>query len=191
MENVDSELSENRLIDFITEERAKALSFVKKIFSMEDDDAEDVVQESSIALFKNIKQGKLINLTSTLSTYFLSICKRQALKHKDKKSRIISFDDKVENTQKDEYSESKIDEILNFGESSITNEQKSFMHQIVQDLPKPCEDILWYYYGDDLDMQTIADLLEYKNADTVKSTKSRCMSKLKERFSKMKEDFYD
>ena len=191
MENIDSEISENRLIDFITDERAKALSFVKKNFSMENDDAEDVVQESYMALFKNIKQGKLVNLTSTLSTYFLSICWRQGLKHKGKKARVISFDEKFENTQKDEYSESKIDEILNFGESSITNEQKSFMHQIVQDLPKPCEDILWYYYGDDLDMQTIADLLEYKNADTVKSTKSRCMSKLKERFSKMKEDFYD
>lgn len=60
------------------------------------------------------------------------------------------------------------------------------MRDLVQNLPKPCDDILWYYYGDNLDMQTIADLLEYKNSTTVKSTKHRCMSKLKEKFDLIK-----
>lgn len=191
MGNANPNLSENKLIDFIEKEKAKAVSFLKKNYYLEDYDAEDVFQESSLALFNNIKRGKLVKLTSTLSTYFLTICKNQAKKQLAKKSKVVSFDSTIENTQKDEYSQGKIDELLNFGESSITKEQKDLMHQIVQDLPMPCEDILWYYYRDNFDMQMIADLLDYKNADTVKSTKSRCMSKLKALFNKSKEDFYD
>ena len=53
------------------------------------------------------------------------------------------------------------------------------------------EDILWLYYGDNLDMATIAKMLDYSSPDSVKTTKSRCMSKLKARFMKIKEDFYD
>ena len=189
MEN-ETRLSEDILIEFIEGERKKAVPFLIKNFSLEDEDAQDVFQESSLALFKNIKQGKLVKLTSTLSTYFISICKNQAKKRLQKDSKTISFEATINNTTKDEYSENKIDEILSFGESGITKEQKELMRKIVQDLPYPCEDILWYYYGDGINMKTIADLLDYKNAETVKSTKTRCMSKLKNKFNKMKEEFY-
>lgn len=65
------------------------------------------------------------------------------------------------------------------------------MRDLVQELPKPCDDILWYFYGDNLSLQTIADLLDYNNANSVKTTKSRCMSKLKEKFDQIKSEFYD
>ena len=97
----------------------------------------------------------------------------------------------IELKQKDEYNDSKIDELLGFGEENITDEQKNIMRDLVQNLPKPCDDILWYFYGDNLDMQTIADMLNYKGADSVKTTKSRCMSKLKEKFNQIKNDFYE
>ena len=53
---------------FIAEERNKVLSYLRKKFSLSDDDLNDIYQESSVALFLNIQEGKLTNLTCTLST---------------------------------------------------------------------------------------------------------------------------
>jgi RNA polymerase sigma factor (sigma-70 family) len=178
------------LAAFLEKEGGKARSFLIKTYSLNKGDLDDVMQDSVLALFKNIKSGKLVKLTSTLSTYFLQICINQTLNRKRKSAKVVQFSEAVEATQKDEYSSEKINELLEFGDSGITNEQKEMMREIVQDLPKPCDDILWYYYGDNLDMKTIAKLLDYGSADSVKTTKSRCMSKLKERFMKIKEDFY-
>lgn len=178
------------VIEVISKERTKALCYLYRVYSLDDDSANDVFQESSLALYKNLQDGKLVDLKSTLSTYFLQICINQARKELSKKRKTIPLND-ITLKQKDEYCDNKIDELLGFGEESITNEQKNMMREIVQNLPKPCDDILWYFYGDNLDMQTIADILDYKNADTVKSTKSRCMSKLKNKFNQVKGEFYD
>ena len=67
-------LQNTELNRFITDERNKVLAYLRKTFSVSDDDLSDIYQESSVALFMNIREGKLSNLTSTLSTYFLRIC---------------------------------------------------------------------------------------------------------------------
>lgn len=187
--STDNSIKLSAIGSFIEHEREKAICFLVKRYSVSENDAEDIVQDSSLALFNNIKDGKLVKLTSTLSTYFLQICINQTRDFKKKKT-FVSFNETFEVTQKDEYSESKIDELLGFGESGITSEQKSIMQDLVQNLPKPCDEILWYYYGDNLDLKTIAQLLNYSSADTAKTTKSRCMSKLKAQFIKKKDEFY-
>ena len=180
------------IVSFLEKEgHPQARSFLLKTYSFSEQDLEDVIQDSTFALFKNIKEGKLVTLTCKLTTYFIQICVNQALSKKRKNQKNAQFTEAVEMTQKDEYSSEKIDELLDMGDDGITAEQKQMMRDIVQDLPKPCEDILWLYYGDNLDMATIAKMLDYSSPDSVKTTKSRCMSKLKARFMKIKEDFYD
>ena len=49
----------------------------------------------------------------------------------------------------------------------------------------------WAYYGDDLSMKEIADIIGFNGADSVKSKKSQCMSKLKERFTRIIKSFYE
>ncbi len=177
---------------FLRKERSKVISYLERNFSLSGpEDADDIFQNSSIAFFKNIKEGKLVTLTSTLSTYFLQICINQAKKTYHRNKKVVNFDPDKDIKQENEFDDAKITELLQFGEDNITDEQKNMMRDLVQNLPKPCDDILWYYYGDNLDMQTIADLLEYKNSTTVKSTKHRCMSKLKEKFDLIKNDFYE
>ena len=70
-------LQNTELNRFIADERDKVLAYLRKTFSFSDDDLSDIYQESSVALFINIRDGKLSNLTSTLSTYFLRICINQ------------------------------------------------------------------------------------------------------------------
>jgi DNA-directed RNA polymerase specialized sigma subunit len=48
-----------------------------------------------------------------------------------------------------------------------------------------CKQILTLFYYDKKSMEEIAQELGYKNADTVKSKKNRCISQISERITKM------
>ena len=65
---------------FISGEKGKILTYLRKNYSVSDDDIDDIFQESSMALFLNIRDGKLSNLTSSLGTYFMKVCINQTLK---------------------------------------------------------------------------------------------------------------
>lgn len=175
---------------FFEEQRNKTLVVLHNRLALSLDDAEDIYQEACITLYQNIQSGKLVALTSSLSTYFTAICMNKGRKLLDRKPNSISFERAVENTEGDEYSTSQIETILGLGDG-ITAEQRAVMREIVQDLPSPCEEILWSYYGDGLQMKEIAELIGFKGPDSVKSKKSQCMSKLKERFMRIIREFYE
>lgn len=64
---------------FASEQWVRTLGFLRKHFNLSDDDCKDVFQESFIILYDQICAGKLDELTSSLSTYFLAICRNKAL----------------------------------------------------------------------------------------------------------------
>lgn len=175
---------------FFEEQRNKTLVVLHNRLALSLDDAEDIYQEACITLYQNIQSGKLVALTSSLSIYFTAICMNKGRKLLDRQPDSISFERAVENTEGDEYSTSQIETILGLGDG-ITAEQRAVMREIVQDLPSPCEEILWSYYGDGLQMKEIAELIGFKGPDSVKSKKSQCMSKLKERFMRIIREFYE
>lgn len=185
------EIPDDKVLNlFFEEQRSKILVILKNRLALSSDDAEDIYQEACIALYQNIQSGKLTELTSSLSTYFTSICLNKGKKLVDRRPDTISFDGAIENTEGDEYSTAQIEMILGLGDG-ISPEQRSTMRDIVQDLPSPCEEILWSYYGDGLQMKEIADLIGFNGPDSVKSKKSQCMSKLKERFMRIIKEFYE
>jgi DNA-directed RNA polymerase specialized sigma24 family protein len=64
---------------FFTKEKRKTVALLRDRYNLSHESAEDVYQDSCIALFQNIKNGKLVSLTSSLSTYFTQICILQTL----------------------------------------------------------------------------------------------------------------
>ena len=64
-------IQDERLLgQFFEKERSKVLLVVRNRMSISSEDAEDIYQDASIALFNNIQKGKLKMLTCSLSTYF-------------------------------------------------------------------------------------------------------------------------
>ena len=169
-------ITDERLLGrFMQEQRRKNIALMTKRYSMSNDDAEDVYQEACIALFKNIKDGKLVELTSTLSTYFTKICVFQSLKKiRDVKSA-YSIDDR-------QYSSENVDFLLGMNEESISSEQQEAMANIVNHMPPPCDIILWSFYYENMSMAEIALLINFNGADSVKAKKSQCMTKLKNQY---------
>lgn len=184
-------ISDDKLLgQFFDKERHKILLVLKNRLSVSADDAEDIYQDACIALYDNIRRGKLKTLTCSLSTYFTQICLNRAYNFVNRGQSTTSFNEMLDNAQYDEYSLAQLEAVLGLGDG-LSQEQTEMMRDIVQDLPYPCEDILWAYYGDDLSMKEIADVIGFSSADSVKSKKSQCMSKLKERFTRIINSFYE
>mgnify|MGYP004446306215 CR=1 FL=1 len=169
---------------FMQEQRKKNISLMTRHYSMSTDDAEDIYQDACIALFKNIKDGKLVDLSAQLSTYFTQICVFQSLKQIRDYKRMVSIND-------GQYDSEKVEELLGFGEPEITIEQQDSMADIINHMPPPCNVILWSFYYENLSMAAIAHLVNFNGADSVKAKKSQCMSKLKKEYSnRIKDVFY-
>ena len=70
---------------FISGEKGKIQTYLRKNYSVSDNDIDDIFQEASVALFLNVRDGKLTSLTSSLGTYFMKVCINQTLKFIGKK----------------------------------------------------------------------------------------------------------
>ena len=62
------------------------------------------------------------------------------------------------------------------------------METIVNHMPPPCNVILWSYYYDNMSMTEIANVIDFKNSDSVKAKKAQCMKQLKDKFSNLIKD---
>lgn len=159
---------------FFSQERRKIIAFLCGKYNLSKEEAEDIYQDSCLALFLNIKKGKLVSLTSSLSTYFAKICIFQTLKKKRDIIPTVNLDDI-------HYNPSKLEFLLE--EQNFSVKQQEIMEYIVTHLPEPCDKILWSYYYDNRCMSDIAKIVGFKNADSVKAKKSQCIRKLRNRFT--------
>ena len=94
MKTINIPHTQRELNKFAAEQWEKTLAFLQGHFSLSRTDCEDVFQESFIILYQNIIDGKLDNITSSLSTYFNAICRNKAyelLRSSGKELNIIDF----------------------------------------------------------------------------------------------------
>lgn len=177
----------NTVLDaFIKSQRERTIAFLQCNFSVTKDESEDIFQDSFIIFYHNAKDGKLDNLTSSVSTYFMAICRNKAMELLRNKGKY--FHDPIENEThlSDKFLESKINKVLSYDDDGFLSEQKeALVRDIVKDLPSPCNELLWGFYRDGLSMKELAERYGYSNENTAKVTKHRCCDKFKKRFTEM------
>lgn len=179
---------------FIAEERNKVLAYLRKTFSVSDDDLNDIYQEASVALFMNIRDGKLTNLTSTLSTYFLRICINQTLKFLGKQKKVVPLFDDSRLTNKDTFRPDKIDELYQLctedEEAEKLSRSEKIVQSIIESMPDTCRNIFQGYYWDNLTTSTIADMFGFANANSVKTQKYKCLQKFRNKYNELMNRIY-
>lgn len=172
---------------FRSSQREKVLAYMQGNFSISPDDGEDIFQEAFITLYNNILEGKLENLTSSLSTYFIGICKNKAREFLREKNKVVnlSYDSGIK--EQNTFLDDKVESILMLeSDNDIACQKKEkIVRDIVRDLPSPCNELLWGFYRDGLSMKQLAEKFDYKNESSVKVIKHRCCEKFKERFNKL------
>lgn len=172
------------LNDFARKQREKTIAFLSKSYSLSQDECEDVFQESFIILYNNIKEGKLASLTSSVSTYFMAICKNKTMELLRNKSRYISASFEISDENNLRFSDEKVDTILSFdtNDSATIEEKEALVRKIVRNLPSPCDELLWGFYRDGLPMKELAKKFNYSSENAVKVTKHRCCEKFRNKF---------
>ena len=138
------------------------------------DEAQDVMQETLIAVWQNVAKPEFL-LNVKLSTYVFSIAKNQWYKQLKKKTRFKVVD-------------VAITENIRADEAPMLMYDTKIVSDYVNKLDETCRRLLMYFYFDGLDMNTIAEQMGFANSDTVKSKKYQCFKKLetsvKEHFGK-------
>lgn len=156
------------------------ISWMIKLYSSDKTSASDCFQDAVIILLNNVKSGKLTQLDSEIKTYLFSVGKNVWLKKfKQIKNEVdineLTMIDTWEEQDRSEYQEEEL-------------EYKSLLIDKVAELTvkmkEPCKSILKHYYYENLSMDQIAEAMKYKNANTVKSQKLRCMKYLEESLEK-------
>ena len=147
--------------------REDCLVWLQKDFNCSLDDALDVFQMSVMILYDNVISGKLQHLTSHVKTYIFGVARNKALELQRSHKSIVS------------------DDILNSIAGYITSEDSEtseaqiiLASQSLDELGDPCKTVLIQYYYHDKSMEEITTLMSYKNSDTTKNQKYKCLKRL-------------
>ncbi|PSR55894.1 hypothetical protein AHMF7605_21510 [Adhaeribacter arboris] len=138
----------------------------------QDEDAQDLLQEASVVLFRKLLQPDFV-LTCAPSTYIYSICRKKWLYQlKKRKLAIIKIIDTNDYIDIPDYLPEEEDMLL----------EKRFREAFEQ-LDASCQEILRKFYYLNQSLEEIAQSIPYSSTNALKVKKFRCMQKLKDVFN--------
>jgi RNA polymerase sigma-70 factor (ECF subfamily) len=149
--------------------REEFLKWVFREYSTDPDDGKDIYQVAILAFAENIRSGKLAVLTSTLKTYLFAIGKNLALEMARKKKNIIGLD-----------AYEQLRTIA--GESNGSTQEEEMLEAVrhaMERLGQPCRQLIESYYYGRKSMEEITREMLYKNPETAKNQKCKCMARLR------------
>lgn len=149
--------------------KSEFINFSKK-YNISEEDASDIYQDSIIAFYENIVNGKLKELTSSIKTYIFSIGKYSIFNRLKKESKTVSLDR--------EHLENLDLRAIDF-DFQPTSKSK-IMKEAMEKLGDRCRKILVLFYYHSYSIEALMHQLEYKNENVVRSHKSRCLKNLKD-----------
>lgn len=123
--------------------------------------AKDIYQQTILTFYENVQSGKLTSLTSHVKTYLFSIGKNkyyEAVRDQQKKELMKNWD------------------------PAETNSQETLLQKVedcLQKLGEPCRSLLIQFYFHKRNMEQLMELFQYKNIDTAKNQKYKCLERLR------------
>lgn len=158
--------------------RALFLNFAKR-YPLGEQEALDAYQDTYVALYENIENGKFSELKSSISTYLISIGKYKLMERLRKKNKQTS----------NEFILNSIDDVDKEIESfdivyeELSPEQR-LLKKYFETLGEKCKQILTLFYYKQYNIKEIMAVGKYNSENVVKSQKSRCLKSLKEAIHK-------
>ena len=183
--NINSKYNEVALSRFINDQWDKTLGYLRKTFGLSRDDCQDVFQEAVMTLYENINDGTLRELTCSLSTYLMGICNNKAHEMLRRNKRLVDKEQKNLLLTDGSFDNDKVDALIALDDDDTEGDyRQTIVARIVDDLPSPCNELLWGFYRDNLSLKTLAGMLNYSEG-SMKVTKHRCVEKFRARYQEM------
>ena len=127
----------------------------------------DCFQEAVISLYENLVKRKINHDSSSVKTYLFAIGKNKILNELRKSKRMTQQDGDIPETA--------------YEVETIHQERAKVLLRLAFDkLGTKCQQILSKYYYHQYSIDAIMHDMNYKNENTVKAHKSRCVSQLRE-----------
>lgn len=164
------------ITEFSRNEEQKFKRFIAHQFSIRHNEEllSDIFNEALLRLWKNIQNGKLSeqSLTSSLTTYLNGIGVHIWQETKRLYKEIIPEDD-------EEVEKAQQAACTRVNTADPWADKKEAIERAVDRMGKPCAPLLIAFYWKDLPHEQIATQLGYKDADSAKAQKYKCINKLK------------
>lgn len=163
-------------LSFVYEKfRKEFLNWIRKFSGCSIEDAQEYYQAATIILYENIMSSKVTELQSSLKTYLFGIGKNLTYQHHRKTERM--------ERAKAEYMIEL--ELLAESRSAMQTElDLRVVAKCLSVIGEPCRQLLDLFYFRQKSMDEISSSMGYKNPETAKNQKYKCM----ERLRKMVED---
>ncbi len=145
-----------------------------KTYNLSEDDALDIYQDAVIAMYQNFVKNQLVLNKSSIKTYLFGIGKNKIFRFLKTKNILV----KHNNLKDDEVTE------IHFNEENPTVLQQQLAENLRQ-ISDSCNELLRLFYYRGLTIDEIVEQTDYKDPNTVRSHKSRCIKRLKTLFKKV------
>jgi RNA polymerase sigma factor (sigma-70 family) len=154
------------------EYREEFLRWVIKEYHCSMDDGKDIYQLTILIFHDNIKQGKLEHLVSSVKTYLFGIGKNMVKENMRKEKKYIPI------SKEKWLKENLIDEPSHTIEDAVFERAKRALGKLGQ----PCQRLIELFYYEKKSIPEITTALNYKNPETAKNQKCKCMARLRKLF---------
>lgn len=204
---------EKELTELLAKQQSKTMKLLAIKFEskLDEDDRKDIFHNACIAVWENFKykDGYLAQKPGTFEGYFQGICSNMAMntirnremtvpnsRRVDENGRIVT--DRVSKTvsinamQREDadgvVDMDKVSLLMDTITSSCDGDVdildiEAAVQKVIAELPDNCNRIFHGMYWDDIDQKAIAEKYGFSNANTVKSTKTRCVKKFKDKLA--------
>ncbi len=158
--------------------RSEFITWLISNYQCTREEARDIYQITIVTLHENILGNKLQALTSNLKTYLFAIGKNKYHEFRRSENKI----DRTVNAQSIE-----LEQVSSW--EKLEKERKlQVMEKSLEQLGDPCKTLLELYYFNGLSMEEIAKRVGYKNRDTAKNLKCKCIVRLRKIFHEQLQD---
>lgn len=157
-------------LDFIYREYKDEFINYALRFNLSLDDLEDIFQDSIIAMYQSFVIKQTVLKSSGIKTYLYGIGKNM-----------------IYNRFKIEFKTKAIEDTILEAEEQVVFKEKTneelLLAKYFQRLGEGCKEIINLYYYRGLTIKEIVEQTDYKDENTIKSHKSRCLKTLREKIA--------
>ncbi len=147
--------------------REYTIGWLIKRFKCAREDAVDIYQTAFLIFLENVQSGKFTKVISSECTYLVEIAKRKCMEARRKGGNTDELPpdlDKIAD-KTDEPEEPRI--------------PPDKLKKALKLLGDPCEKILDLYYFEGKSDKQIAEIMNYKNPETAKTMRHKCLERLR------------
>ena len=167
----------HQLLDELYKAHREAfLTYAQRQLYATETDAADCFQDAVIAFYKNVRSGRMTELTCSLRTYLFGIGKRLVYRRNKRRQREMPTDpDSGIGLGNDPTSEQDLSLLNRFED----DHRKALLARALPLLGPTCQQVLTLFYYHQYPIESIQTSLNLSSPGAVRIKKMRCLEKLK------------